>query len=160
METKQLALSGEIFTQRREHNILSKLSLANLTERDHQVFHPADALKDLVRQIARVDKQIFAVVDDVHRLVGVIPVNDIRAMLFQPESHDKTLLKELIRKPSAELLLDTPMTKVMAEFDRTGADYLPVVDEDKRFVGFVSKTRLFEKYRLQVALLKDIYEDA
>jgi CIC family chloride channel protein len=159
METKQLALSGEIFTHRREQNILSMLSLEKLTERDQQVFHPADLLKDLIRHIAQVDKPIFAVVDAGHRLTGIITFNDIRPMLFEPEAHEKTLLKELIRQPSAVLQIDTPMTTVIKEFDRTGEDYLPVIDEDRRFVGFVSKARLFEKYRLQVAQIKDIYED-
>lgn len=159
METKQLALSGEIFTHRRESNILSTLSLTSLTERDHQVFHPADSLKDLLRHVIQGDKQIFAVVDDMHRLTGVIGTSEIRGMILTPDDHQKTLLKELIRQPLSVLPVDTPMTTVMQEFDRTKADYLPVVDEERRFVGFVSKSRLYEKYRLQVAQIKDIYED-
>jgi CIC family chloride channel protein len=51
------------------------------------------------------------------------------------------------------------MTKVMREFDQTKAGYLPVIDEDNIFVGFVSRTRLFEQYRSQVAQQKDIYEE-
>jgi CIC family chloride channel protein len=159
METKQLALSGEIFTHRREQNILSMISLESLTERDQQVFHPADSLDDLIRHIARSDKPVFAIVDAGHRLLGVIFFNDIRSRVFDPETHGKTLLKDLIRVSPAVLPVDTPMTKVINEFDRTQADYLPVIDEDRRFVGFVSKARLFERYRLQVAQTKDIYED-
>ncbi|WP_431210294.1 CBS domain-containing protein [Puia sp. P3] len=64
-----------------------------------------------------------------------------------------------MRQPLAVLADDMSMTGVIKVFDRTGADYLPVVDEDKRFAGFVSKARLFEKYRLQVAQNRDIYDD-
>ncbi|WP_431217644.1 CBS domain-containing protein [Puia sp. P3] len=159
METKQLALSGEIFTHRREQNILSMLSLDNLTERDHEVFQPADSLKDLVRHIALVDKPVFAVVDAGHRLAGVIALNDIRGMLFEHELHDKTLLKDIMRQPSAVLRVGTPMKAVLEQFDRTRADYLPVTDEDARFAGFISKARIFERYRLQVAQARDIYDD-
>ncbi|MBS1604010.1 MAG: chloride channel protein [Bacteroidetes bacterium] len=159
METKQLAMSGAIFTHHREQNILSMLSLEGLTERDHQVFHPADSLKDLVRHISQVDKPVFAVVDAGHRLAGVIALNDIRGMLFENTIHETTLLKDVMARPSGVLQVGTPMTTVLKEFDRTGADYLPVVDEDKRFAGFISKARLFEKYRLQVAQVRDIYED-
>ncbi|MBS1606294.1 MAG: chloride channel protein [Bacteroidetes bacterium] len=159
METKQLALSGQIFTHRREHNILSMMSLESLTEMDHQVFNPTDSLRDLVRHIAKVDKPIFAVVDGGHRLIGVIAMNDIRGMIFKMEALDKTRLKDLVRQPLAVLQGDMPMTAVIKEFDRTGADYLPVIDEDKRFSGFVSKARLFEKYRLQAAQIRDIYDD-
>jgi CIC family chloride channel protein len=158
METKQLAMSGEIFTHRREQNILSMLSLNSMTERDHEVLHPADSLKDLVSRLATSDSPIFAVVDAEQRLLGVITLNDIRSMIFEPESQG-ILLKDLLKQPSAILQSDAPMTKVIKEFDSTGADHLPVVNEDGRFAGFVSKARLFEKYRLQVAQVKDIYED-
>jgi chloride channel protein, CIC family len=159
METKQLALSGEIFTHRREDNILSALSLSALTERDQQVFDPADSFNYLIGHIAKVDATIFAVVDGERRLRGVIAVNDIRVMMFQPEVHGNTLLKDIMREPPAVLQPSTPMTEVMQEFDRTKAGYLPVVDEAGRFEGFVSRTRLFEKYRSQVAQLRDIYDN-
>ena len=159
METKQLALSGEIFTHRREQNILSTMSLEGLTDRNQQVFHPADSLNDLIRHIAQSDKPVFAVVDAGHHLLGVLTFNEIRARVFNPSEHGKTLLNDLIRESPAVLPIDTPMTKVISEFDRTQADYLPVTDEDRRFVGFISKARLFERYRMQVAQIKDIYED-
>jgi len=159
METKQLALSGEIFTHRRDQNILSMLSLDNLTERDHEVFHPADSLKDLVRHISQVDKPVFAVVDAGHRLAGIIALNDIRGMLFQQEVHDKTILKDIVVQPPAVLRVGTPMKEVLRQFDLTRADYLPVADEDGRFAGFISKARIFERYRLQVAQVRDIYDE-
>ena len=159
METKQLALSGEIFTHRREQNILSMLSLDSLIERDGRVFHPTDSLRDLMQHIAEADKRIFAIVDAGHRLLGVIALNDIRSMILQPEVQDRTRLEDLLRQPAAILQSDMPMTDVIKEFDRTGASFLPVTDEERRFVGFVSKARLFEKYRLQVAQIKDIYDE-
>ena len=159
METKQLALAGEIFTHRKERNILSTISLTGLTEREERVFRPEDQFRDLVDHIAKADKEIFAVVDGGHRLVGVIALNDIRSMLFQPEGYEKTLLKDILRQPVLILPIDTPMTKVMEDFDRTRAAYLPVIDDDRKFVGFISRTRLFEKYRTQVVQLRDIYED-
>src|SRR6202012_2539714 len=48
METKQLALEGQIFTHKRERNILSSLSLDKLTERDHDVLHLEDSFRDLI----------------------------------------------------------------------------------------------------------------
>ncbi|TDW97295.1 chloride channel protein [Dinghuibacter silviterrae] len=159
METKQLAMSGQIFTHRRERNILSSLSLDALTQRDHTVLHPDDSFLDLVRLIQREDKNIFAVVDKAHRLAGIVELGDIKHMLFQPESYDKTLLKDILKQAPAVLSIDTPMTNVMQQFDETRAAYLPVVDEERRFLGFVSKSRLFEQYRSRVAQQKDIYEE-
>lgn len=159
METKQLAMDGLIFTHRREGNILSALSLSNLTERDQKVLHPEDSFGDLIRLVKEGDKQIYAIVDTKRQLSGVIALNDIRGMMFQPELYDKTVLKDIVRQPPATLPIDAPMTKVMQEFDATKARFLPVIDEEKRFVGFISRTRLFEQYRSRVAQQKDIYED-
>jgi CIC family chloride channel protein len=39
------------------------------------------------------------------------------------------------------------MDKVMKTFDDTGAWNLPVIDENRRYVGFVSKSKIFNSYR-------------
>ena len=159
METKQLAMDGLIFTHRREGNILSALSLENLTERDHKVLSPDDTFGDLVHWITKSNEQVFAIVDAMRRLNGVISLNDIRGQLFQPGPYDKMLLKEIMQQPPSGLPVNTAMDKVMREFDKTEASFLPVIDEERRFVGFISRTRLFEAYRSRVAQQKDIYEE-
>ena len=40
-----------------------------------------------------------------------------------------------------------PMEKVMKLFDDTGAWNLPVVDAEGRYLGFVSKSKIFNSYR-------------
>jgi CIC family chloride channel protein len=159
METKDLALEGQIFTHKRERNILSSLTLSSLLQRDHQELKLSDTFHDLIEQIQSDDKNIFAVVDDERRLAGIIEMGDIKPMLFQPELHTGTLLKSIVKKPPEVLSIDTSMEEVMRHFDLTNTWYLPVVDEQKRFVGFVSKSRLFEKFRQQLSLQKDIYEE-
>jgi len=39
------------------------------------------------------------------------------------------------------------MDKVMKAFDDTGAWNLPVVDVDGHYIGFVSKSKIFNSYR-------------
>ena len=159
METKQLAMDGLIFTHRREGNILSALSLENLIDRDQRTLRPEDGFGELIDLIRESDKQIFAIIDAQRVLKGVISLNDVRGKMFQPELYDKMSLQEIMRQPEAVLHVGTPMTTVMHEFDTTKARFLPVVDEERRFVGFVSRTRLFEHYRSRVAQQKDIYEE-
>jgi CIC family chloride channel protein len=159
METKQLALEGQIFTHKRERNILSSLSLNSLLQKDHRELKLTDTFRDLIEQIQNDDKNIFAVVDEDRRLAGIIEMGDIKPMLFQPELHTNTPLKSIVKKPPEVLSIDTSVEEVMRHFDLTNTWYLPVVDEQKRFVGFVSKSRLFEKFRLQLSLQKDIYEE-
>ena len=48
------------------------------------------------------------------------------------------------------------MDSVMNKFDRTGAWRLPVIDENRRYLGFISKSRLLTAYRAE---LKEISLD-
>jgi len=159
METKQLAMDGLIFTHRRESNILTSLSLAALLERDHQVLHSGDTFDDLLRLVQQTDKQIFAIVDAKQHLEGVIVLNDVRGMMFQREAYARTLLKDIMREPPAVLLIDTRMSRVMEEFDATKARVLPVLDAENKYIGFVSRSRLFELYRSRIVQQRDIYDE-
>jgi len=51
------------------------------------------------------------------------------------------------------------MHTVMEKFDITQSWYLPVLDKEKKFVGFISKTKLFNKYREILASQVDLYEE-
>lgn len=58
--------------------------------------------------------------------------------------------------PAATLRDDEPMTEVMQVFDRTHADWLPVLDADGHLKGYISRQRMYGMYRKMVA---DMSED-
>jgi CIC family chloride channel protein len=45
------------------------------------------------------------------------------------------------------------MESVMNKFETTGAWNLPVVKEDRTYVGFVSKSKIFSAYRDELRLV-------
>lgn len=47
----------------------------------------------------------------------------------------------------ARLYITDSMEQVMQAFDSTNAWNLPVVDEEGRYLGFVSKSKIFNSYR-------------
>lgn len=57
------------------------------------------------------------------------------------------MVKTLVKKPPAIWYQDQDMHSVMEKFDITQSWYLPVLDKEKRFLGFVSKTKDYNKYR-------------
>ena len=56
-------------------------------------------------------------------------------------------MNRFMSMPPAKVVLGTPMEQVMRVFDDTNAWNLPVVDENGRYVGFVSKSKIFSSYR-------------
>ena len=52
--------------------------------------------------------------------------------------------------PDREIVTEQQLDDVMKKFDRTGAWRLPVVDEDRKYLGFISKSRLLMAYRAEL----------
>ena len=53
-------------------------------------------------------------------------------------------------KPDATLSDSTPMTEVMRTFERTQADWFPVLDADNHLKGYISRKRMYNMYRKMV----------
>ncbi|MEI9912543.1 MAG: chloride channel protein [Bacteroidota bacterium] len=160
METKKLAMEGQIFTHKKEKNILTSISLQDMLQDKYEIISIEKKLKDLVEIIKRTDKNIFAIQDAKGRFAGIIELNDIKQQLFLPELFDKTPLQSIMKKPAAILYDDQDMYTVMEKFDITQSWYLPVLSKDKKFIGFISKTKLFNKYREILSSQVDLYDES
>jgi CIC family chloride channel protein len=160
METRKLASEGQIFTHKKEKNILTSIRLDEMLQDRYESIAADKKLKDLIELIKRSEKNIFAVHDNQERFVGIIELNDVKQRLFQPEQFNKVSVKSLMKKPTALIMENQDMPTVMEKFDITQSWYLPVLNKDKKFIGFISKTKLFNKYREILAQQGDLYEDA
>jgi chloride channel protein, CIC family len=158
MDTKKLALEGQIFTHKKEKNILTSLTLGEILTNEYETIAIDKKLKDLVELIKRSEKNIFAVTDNHERFAGIIELNDVKQKLFQPDQFDRISVKSMMKKPAAILHEDLDMHAVMEKFDITHSWYLPVLNKDRKFIGFISKTKLFSKYREILSRQVDLYE--
>ncbi len=158
METKQLALEGQIFTHRKEKNILTTMRLEELLQDQLEVIPIDNKLRDLVETIKKSKKNVFAVKNASGHFAGIIEINDIKHYLFQPDLFDSLSIDALLKKPAATININQKMHEVMDKFDTTQSWHLPVLDNDRKFVGFISKTKLFNKYREVLASHGDLYE--
>ena len=146
METKKLAKRGHIFTTDKDKNILASLKTSKVIETGFQVISPEATLRQLVDLVAHSNRNIFPVVTKEETLVGIILLDNIREIMFKQDKYDTILVKQLMRKPPAVIDPDDDMNAVMKKFDETGAWNLPVI-EDGKYVGFISKSSIFTKYR-------------
>ncbi|MEO6721062.1 MAG: chloride channel protein [Ferruginibacter sp.] len=159
METKKLALEGQIFTHKKEKNILTSIVLEDMLQQNYECIEIDKKLADLIEIVKKSDKNIFAVIDRQDRFTGIIELNDIKQKLFQPEQFNRISIKSLMKKPPAILHSSQDMHSVMEKFDVTHSWYLPVLDNENKFIGFISKTKLFSKYREILASQGDLYEE-
>ncbi|MEI9933302.1 MAG: chloride channel protein [Ferruginibacter sp.] len=159
MEIKQLAIEGEVFTHKKEQNILTNINLESILTESYLSISMDKKLKELVDMIKHSEKNIFAVEDKNGKFVGIIELNDIKQKIFDPELFDKTYVYELMKKPPDTIRIDEQMQKVMEKFDIAYSWYLPVLDNDGKFVGFISKAKIFDQYRKAIAAQRDLYDD-
>ncbi|HTL08520.1 MAG TPA: chloride channel protein [Chitinophagaceae bacterium] len=158
METKKLASLGHIFTHQKEKNILTSIRLSEMLESTYESISMDKKMMDLIELIKKSDKNIFAVHDGKDRFAGIIELNDVKQKLFQPDGFATISIKTLMKKPAAILREDQDMHSVMEQFDISHSWWLPVLDKDNIFIGFISKTKVFNKYREVLSQQKDFYE--
>ena len=145
--SRRLAKRGELLTHQKDRSVLTLLKMDSVIEKDFSVVHPDMSLKDMVDTIAKSHRNLFPVTDDNDTLLGVVQLDDIRNIMFRPDLYRRMNVNRFMAVPPAKIVVGTPMEKVMRIFDDTGAWNLPVVDEDGKYVGFVSKSKIFNSYR-------------
>ena len=72
MEIKKLALEGQIFTHKKEKNILTSIQLNELLKDTYETIPIDKKLKDLVELLKKSEKNIIGVVDNKNRFVGIV----------------------------------------------------------------------------------------
>lgn len=142
----RLAKRGELLTHEKDRSVLTLMKMDSVIERDFIEVHPEMSLKQMVEVISRSRRNLFPVTDDSGKLLGVVQLDDIRNIMFRPDLYRKMFVSKFMATPPARIQVGEPMDKVMKTFDDTGAWNLPVVDNDK-YVGFVSKSKIFNSYR-------------
>lgn len=143
----RLAQKGELLTHNKDRSVLTLLKMDNVLETDLRTLYPEMTLGELVRVIAASKRNIFPVIDHDGRFLGILLLDEVRNIMFQPRLYNRFTVGELMTSPQAVLLHDMPMEKVMEVFEDTGAWNLPVVDDKKKYLGFVSKSAIFNSYR-------------
>ncbi len=144
--TMRLAKRGELLTHHKDKAVLTLLKVNNVIETDFLPVYPDMTLKDMVDTIAKSKRNLFPVINEKRELVGVVLLDEIRNIMFRPDLYRRMRVSTFMSMPPAKIEVNQSMDSVMKTFDDTGAWNLPVVDNGT-YVGFVSKSKIFNSYR-------------
>lgn len=142
----RLAKQGDLLTHEKDKAVLTLLKVDRVIERDFKEVRPDMNLKEMVDVVATSNRNLFPVTESDGSLVGVVLLDDIRNIMFRPDLYKKMHVRRFMSMPPARIEIGMPMDHVMELFDKTHAWNLPVVDNG-RYVGFVSKSKIFNSYR-------------
>lgn len=143
----RLAKKGELLTHHKDKAVLTLMKVENVVETDFIAVRPEMDLADMVKVIARSRRNIFPVVDEEGKLLGIVLLDDIRNIMFRQELYHRFTVNRFMTSPPSRLYNTDSMEQVMRTFDDTKAWNLPVVDSEGHYLGFVSKSKIFNSYR-------------
>ena len=152
----RLAKQGKLITHHTDHAVLTLMNLDSVIEKDYLIVTPDMELGQIVHKISRSHSTVIPVLDAGGMLLGEIDIMKIRNVMFRIELYHHFMASQLMTDPKARLSDTTPMVDVMQAFDKTGANWLPVLDMDNRLKGYISRQRIYTMYRKMVA---DMSED-
>ena len=152
----RLAKEGKLLTHHTDHAVLTLMNLESVIEHDYMAVSPDMELGQIVNKVSRSHSRVLPVLNGAGTLLGEVDIMHIRKVLFRIELYHHFTAVQLMEDPVATLLDSAPMSSVMKTFDRTGAEWLPVVDTSNHLKGYISRQRLYTLYRKMV---HDMSED-
>ena len=143
--TMRLAREGKLLTHHKDKAVLTLLKVNNVIENDFVAVRPEMNLKEMVNAISKSSRNLFPVVNAEGELLGVVLLDEIRNIMFRPDLYKRMFVNQFMSIPPTRVEVGESMDTVMKKFDDTGAWNLPVVENGK-YVGFVSKSKIFQLY--------------
>lgn len=144
--TKNLIEKGDFIPYDKDRIVLSLIDLNKIIEKDLLKIHPDATLGELTALVRKSKRNVFPVVNEENELMGIVTLDDVREIMFDQENQENIIVKTIMQKPPAHVSSNEKMQSVMNKFEVTQAWNLPVIDNGK-YVGFVSKSRIFNAYR-------------
>jgi len=146
--TMELAKRGELLTHDKDKNVLTLMDIQQVVEDNFEVLDNEMNLGQIVSEgVVKSKRNIFPVVDKDHLFQGIILLDDIRTIMFDKTLYEEMRVSDLMQNaPDIIDLNECKMRDIMQKFQDTGAWNLPVV-RDKKYVGFISKSKLLTAYR-------------
>lgn len=152
MDIKNIAETGMVFTSDKDKNILTTIVPHQYIKQDIKVLTINDSTQDCVTIFSQTNQLFIPVVDLEKRIVGVINLNTVRPIVFSSFQTRYTPLKDLIQTPLIVSYSDS--TQIIIEtFESNKADYV-LVQKQKRFMGYLSKSDLLEAYRISLKQMR------
>jgi CIC family chloride channel protein len=146
--TKELVKKGALLTHNKDQTVLTLMQLDDVIETNFKPVKQKMTLGEMLHtSVSKSGRNIYPVLDDEKRMVGIILLDDIREFMFNTQLYDTTFVSDLMHAPPEYIFYrEDSMKQVMAKFQESGAWNLPVI-KDGKYMGFISKSKLLTAYR-------------
>ncbi|MBQ3787222.1 MAG: chloride channel protein [Bacteroidales bacterium] len=146
---RKLAEKGDLLTHDKDASAWHLLDMSSLIETNFVIVRSGNKLRDLVEVIQTSRRNVFPVLSDDDKFLGVVVLDDVRKIIFRPELYDTVVVDDLMHPMSeGDLVRSSDSLLDVVEKFRIGDRYnLVVVDDDDNYLGFLSRANTFSAYR-------------
>ncbi|MGY0037269.1 CBS domain-containing protein [Pedobacter sp. NJ-S-72] len=158
--TKPLAESGELMSHEdKDTTVLHMMKLKYLVEKDYLPLNEEETIAEKLPEILQSKRNIFPVIAEDNTFKGLIYVEDVlKKAINNPANPDLTVHDLMQTAPSIVFIFSDSMKTVLKKMEKENAWLLPVLNEQEQYIGFVSKTAVFNKYRALLSRQADYME--
>lgn len=144
--TKALAEKGELLSHEdKDRIVLQMMKLKYLIEKGFVELQPEQTPQERSNDILKSRRNIFPVVDKNRKFLGVIYSGTLFELLVNKKGDIP--IKDLYQQAPAVVYSTESMQAVMQKMDKQDVWILPVINTDGEYLGFISKSSVFNKYR-------------
>lgn len=146
---RKLAVKGDLMTHNKDASAWQLMDLEKLIENNFKTVPENGTLRDIVEAIKQSKRNLFPVVNDENKFLGLIVMDDIRNIIFDTDQYDTLTVKELMMTFDDKDIVhvNEKLSDVVQKFQLSNRYNLIVVDEDGRYLGFLSRANTFSAYR-------------
>ncbi len=144
--TYELAKRNELMTHNKNKSVLDKINLQEILETDFICLHPGQSIYDIIAAVCSSPRNVFPVIDEKEAMVGVFTLEDAKKYIFSVEVNAHLLVSDIMYQPSSFVTVNDSIEHIARKMHASGRYNIPVLDNG-RYLGFISRARLFSKYQ-------------
>jgi CIC family chloride channel protein len=143
--TAPLVKRGIKFRSEQEKYFIREFFVKDILETNFVVLHPQNTLREIIQNIVHSKRNLFPVVDNNEKLLGIIKLDDIREIMLNDEVYDVILAYEIMNPHFYSIDINADLNFALEKFEENNIWNLAVT-EDGKYRGFISKSNIFNKY--------------
>ena len=148
--TRELILGGALARRGSDLHLLQSMQSRELMDADPTVIHEDMLLGEFIELFKRARRNLFPVVErETGRWLGVVQLDEIRPYLFDQSLYPIMTMGEVMHTDLPTIDAAESAYSAIQQFEASGAWALPVIEEG-RFLGMMSKSTLFDRYRREL----------
>lgn len=149
--TRKLGQKGKLKTHNKDKYAVRKIDFLSLLDKNVRSVSIKASLREYVDVIAACKRNIFVVLDEEHKFVGLLLMDEHRDVIFKPELYDKYTVRDLLYIPDVVVFDTDSAEEMVAKFQQTQNFNLPVITQDRQYLGFLSRAKVLDVYKDVIA---------